>query len=248
MYLEENRVYPTPGMTITGPLANGTYPVFLWPYDIDIQLVNSVDKYLNAPIYDVGTGTPDASAYNLPALPYTYPTLNQLNIVLKCPEVVDAYNGQDVNPGKAKTPGGGFYTFAVCTGYSYFGDMTNTTFLHQYNPTVPPSYVAPPGAMYVDNFFHPEDIGTEKHRGVLWADWVWYYGTGNVWHFSHGRNGLTGTAGTSAIRGQHAAYTDGSVQFNRLTGSSLGQTASLLANSTMGYSNTAYFWATIDHH
>jgi hypothetical protein len=74
--------------------------------------------------------------------------------------------------------------------------------------------------------------------------------SGNTWHFAHGTSRLSGNTNPRAIRGPHSAYTDGSVQWNSISGTNsgiIGQGTLALNNCTMSYRTTAYFWATVDH-
>jgi prepilin-type N-terminal cleavage/methylation domain-containing protein len=130
-------------------------------------------------------------------------TLADLPAIVQCPfaQDIDAptLRGPMVLPGDT----------LVVTGYQYSGRLND-----QSNPR---------GVLV-----HPERCALAKgtHRAVLWSDALgWYAGSGMVlfppgaapawvyFHYQRGQfNGL-GFADTSPLRGQHRAWTDGSVEY-----------------------------------
>ena len=93
----------------------------------------------------------------------------------------------------------------------------------------------------------PNDVGTRAHRGVLWADSVYWYGVGRPWIFSHSNTaGLTSSPYPTEIRGQHSAYSDGSVVFNTntniLTSTNVVTTQ---PSASMSYGNKSFYWAAL---
>ncbi len=130
----------------------------------------------------------------------------------------------------------GSYDFR--TGYSYYGDIDDK--------------------QDADTILHATDVDTKSRNGIWWADTLGYWNGGH-WFYSHSTNALIDAAENSPIylRGQHTAYSDGSVIFTRLDRLSLpgqGNASAHLSWDTTatlrqgGSSNgTTYYWATVVH-
>jgi prepilin-type N-terminal cleavage/methylation domain-containing protein len=130
----------------------------------------------------------------------------------------------------------GGYDFKL--GYSYFGDIDDP--------------------QNSDTILNPSDVDSKSHCGILWADIV---GTWNAqsWFYCHSTNGTIDTYQASPIyiRGQHSAYSDGSVVFTPLTRASFPAHSDPNAHTSWdstattrqgGSSNTStYYWATLQH-
>ena len=266
MYLNDNKVYPLPCLGLTG-----TNIYFGWPYYLDASHLNIFGNYLSlknpiasraAPTDNLGPGKyPVGDSTNPLPTSAALPKWAQLPVALKAPELAQAYGdnspeGGDAS-GSAVWSAVGYYVYGA-TGYTYFGGLTEYPINAEYSllrPTaagIPVAYVpgaAPAGG--VDTFLHPEDVGTRKRRGVLWSDSLWYYSVGGVWHFVHSNKaGLTTSTFPRDIRGQHTAYTDGSVIFTRISGTNPAQlqptSVGIQGTATMCYAAKAYWWATLN--
>ena len=246
MYFSENKCYPAPGFTGT-PVPK----VFMWPYFIDANLIACESKYLNIKRVPV-LAPPTVTQAMLDADPISYPRWDELSPVFKSTEYADTFNGVATSAAQGPTLStslvyGGYYRYNV--GYMYLGRMADKT-IFDYVPISSRAPQSDPGG--TDYFPHPEDVATKGHRGVLWADQLWFYlnaTNANNWNFSHGRRGAGQEVSSPAdIRGQHVGYSDGSVIFQRINGAAvLSQTnAKLLANATMIYQKKAAFFTNLD--
>jgi prepilin-type N-terminal cleavage/methylation domain-containing protein len=269
MYLADNKVYPLPCLTYQGT-------TFLcWPYLLDGGMVNVLGTYLHVknPLPDVQTkaaaaGIPLGSANyplgyvntQVPALTAAItsggiiPTWLQLPNLYKAPEYVDVYtNSAPPGGDPAASNGydvGGYYAYNH-TGYTCFTSMSENTINNLWTVYKSPYVVgsnAQPSGSAIDTFMWPGDIGTRKHRGVLWADSIYWYGTGTAWQFTHSKkNGITSSPYPTDIRGQHSAFSDGSVVFNTNT-NALTSTSNVATqlSATMSYANKSFYWATLN--
>ena len=267
MYLTDNKVLPLPCLGLTG-----TNIYFAWPYFLDAAHLDIFGNYLKlknpiafkaAPGDELGVGNyPVGKAAQPLPTSAALPNWAQLPKSIKATELQAAYG--DTSPdggnpaGDPKWGAVGYYVYGS-TGYTYFGSLTDYPINAAYallRPTaagLPTPYVAgnaPAGGN--DVFLHPEDIGTRKRRGVLWSDSLWYYGPTGTWTFSHStKDGLTKSVYPRDIRGQHSAYTDGSVVFTRISGTNPAQLkpnvgSVIQGTATMCYDNKAYWWATLN--
>ena len=275
MYLADNKVYPLPSLGYASG-SGATSIFYCWPYQLDGGMVNVLGTYLNMknplpgaltkaaaiPVnmgsanYPLGTSIGEVGALNTAITTGgILPTWLQLPKLFKAPEFVDQYTNAAPNNGvhqgdpqtNAYEKVGGYYCYNM-TGYTCFTSMTETRVNNQFL-TSPNNYVVGSGATpggVGDTFMYPNDIGTRKHRGVLWADAIYWYGTGNPWVFAHSKkSGVTTSMYPTDIRGQHSAYSDGSVIFSSNT-NVLKATTNPQLSATMAYANKAYFWATLN--
>jgi prepilin-type N-terminal cleavage/methylation domain-containing protein len=169
-----------------------------------------------------------------PELPAT-PTSADIPLVVQCPFFVDFEFPSVHDP--LPLPG----QTCVLTGYQYTGGLGE--------PADPRGSVIPPAVV-------PNNRG--RYRGVLWSDALaWEGGTGIVflppgaasWAYFHfsgntGFNGI-GLVDTTALRGQHRAFSDGSVEYRpaaviNMDLTKRDQTASYKTGPTGGA--LAYYW------
>lgn len=267
MYLADNKVYPLPCIN-----SNPGPTVLVWPYLFDGATLNVMGNYLHLknPIPGalskaVAAGIP-LGAGDYPLLAYQsqinaaktsglVPTWGQLPKSFKAVEFVDNWGDNPLFTNAQATPDTsyspcGYYAYSH-TGYSNFTSASDRVINGLYKISRPAvDYVvgsnAAPSTSSVDTFMHPEDIGTRKHRGVLWADSVFYYGLGSNWEFAHSKKaGLTTSPNPTDIRGQHCAYSDGSVVFCTNT-NMLTSSTNVQLTATMCYKGQAFWWATLN--
>jgi prepilin-type N-terminal cleavage/methylation domain-containing protein len=269
MYLSEQRTYPFPEMETGASSAGipaGYEAVNYWPYNVTASLINEISPYLNKPLM-----TTD-STHTLP-LDVDYVGSapiggNTLSSVFFCPEAYEYWtsvNGATQMAGTSSAPagcgpyasitamvwdGGAFYKD---TGYMYWGMMGPGA---QYGPDSSGNRYM---AASTNSFPHPEDCAQKGVRGVLFSDYAYMYNYNGtlMWFFSHTRNGLPGFAQYSPLptnaRGQHVAYSDGSVQFTSVSGTnssvfSTNLSSTQATNATMIYNSGSQiiYWATLD--
>ena len=266
MYLADNKVYPLPCIN-----SNPGPTILCWPYLLDAGMLNSLGSYLHLK-NPIPGAVQKAAAAGIPLGAADYPLLtsasqmapataagvvctwSQIPSAFKAPAFVDNYgdnppfaNAQAVND-SSYSPGG-YYAYDH-TGYSNYTSMSEKTVNGLYKISRPsPDYVvgsnANPSTSAVDTFMHPDDIGTRKHRGVLWADSIWFTGIGGNWEFAHSNKaGLTSSIYPADIRGQHSCYSDGSVIFNTNT-NILKASSNVQLSATFCYKAKSFFWATL---
>ena len=253
MYYNDNKQqYIVPGVTNTGGSTSNPV-VYMWPYNIDANILASMSQYINKkPTIPLATSSITQAQLVDPTAYPAYPAWTAISPVYRNPELIDSLGG-NVDPATwgptVNTAGayGGYYRYT--TGYLYFGCMDDKTIL-----TMKPASILAPatddGAS--DYIQHPEDLATKGHRGALWADMVWYYGgsaTTPNWSFSHGKHGSASSINSpNDIRGQHVAYSDGSVIWTVINGNSKLAKADpvALGNATMRYKQSAYFFLRYD--
>ncbi len=275
MYLAENKVFPLPSLSLTSG-GGSTSVFLCWPYLFDGGMVNVLGAYLNlrnpvpnAVVKANASGIPigpgnypmfysdsQSSLVSTAIANDIIPTWLQLPKTFKAPEFVDdftntypTWGGNKGDPVvNANYDVGGYYAYNL-TGYTCFTSMTEQTVNGLFtvaNANYVPGSGANPSTSAVDSFMHPTDIGTRKHRGVLWADAVYEYGVGGTWVFAHSKkSGVTTSIYPGDIRGQHSAYSDGSVVFSSNT-NSLKVSTNPQLSATMAYADKAFFWATLN--
>ncbi len=261
MYFQANKQYPTPYIqTIAGSAPLGVTAINYWPYLFTQSYVNALNPYIGvktlATLNNTHTVSPD-SAY-LPGVSTT--SNNILSQTYFCPEVYDFWTGTSSNAAQvgpfpetgAVLEGGGCY---FASGYTYWAS-TGPNARHWAGPGS--TVVYGPGSFM--KFPHPEDIASAKHRGVILSDALyaqvspagassWYFGTRRRRSRRHRKR----RGNSKAVRGQHSAYSDGSVSFVRpsttngviLSNQIVGTTAD---GSTMYYNGAtkSVYWATLD--
>jgi type II secretory pathway pseudopilin PulG len=267
IYLNEQRTYPFPEMQTGASSTNvpaGYTGINYWPYNTFATLINALAPYLSKPIMSLN------SANTLPVdAPYINGNGNSpLSQVFMCPESYDYWSSVPTTvqlAGSSSSPsgvgpyasssgmvwaGGAFY---AKLGYMYWGMMGPGT---KYGPgTSGDKYFT----AVTNTFPHPEDCAQKTVRGVLFSDYAYMYNYSGslMWNFSHYRNGLAGYSQYSSLptnaRGQHVAYSDGSVQFTTVSGSnssvfSTNLASTQAANATFIYNSGSQiiYWATLD--
>ena len=240
-------MFPIPGATKTGGTLAAPQ-MYLWPYNIDANLIDSHMRYLSRKSVKLAPSTVTQADLEVPA--NAYPKWTDLPEIFKATDLVKAVGD---NPSYA-TQGpkvsmnsvyGGYYTYS--TGYNYFGHMTDKRMLYMTNQV---NLYPEPYDAAKDYVQHPEDIGTPQKRGALWTDSLWYYnGTGSNWVAVHTKKQSAGEVSSpNDIRGQHVGFSDGSVVFTRIAGPAvLSHTdAAIRDNCTFRYKTTAYFFTRFD--
>ena len=111
------------------------------------------------------------------------------------------------------------------TGYSYFGRLDDKP-----NPW---------------GFINkPENVANARKRGVLWADTLVYWNAPPAhFHANHAAfNGLKQGDHPQGIRGQHVGWSDGSVEWKRLTRDDVNVSVAWTKSSYFLPPSTGYFW------
>ena len=262
-YFAEQKTYPFPEMQ-TGAAAGGPAgftTVNFWPYNTYSSLINGLSPYLGKPIMTLN------STHTLPTdvdyITGSSSTDLTLSPVFMCPESYDYWSSQSRGlqiAGSGSSPsgvgpyassssmvldGGAFY---AKLGYLYWGMMgPGQKYANQYVTAT------------TNTFPHPEDCAQRRTRGVLFSDYAYMYNYNGtlMWNFSHYKNGLAGYAQYSSLptnaRGQHVAYSDGSVQFTRVSGSNsnvfntnVSSTQAANATFILNSGSQVIYWATLE--
>lgn len=202
MYLNEWRNYPPPGFG-----NNWGAGAMYWPEDIPAITVEQFQRYMRAP----ATPTPINAANTTALLAAGAMPIGKLPAVFFSPDVENTINAIGVGvlgpiSGAAQIQYNGGYNYR--TGYLYYAGMSRDGY----------------GKLKWDSNHtkipHPEDIALKTGpRAVIWADKVQYYGG---WTFNHSITGSSAAWSSqplSKLRGQHVAYSDGSVTWTYLKGS-----------------------------
>ena len=196
MYFNEWRNWPVPGISV---IDNGPpKKVNFWPNDIHATLINRVGNYLKLPrlpeplsstfTYDQFVAAGAAAGDRLPAVLYP-------------PQFLNTVPATAIGPLSDNSGFSGGYKYRP--GYLYFAGMSKNG---AFGMSMSTSFCAIP---------HPEDIAQRTGpRAVVWADQIIWYGN---WSYNHAVSNTGYNGGPlNNLRGQHVAYSDGSVVYSNL--------------------------------
>lgn len=200
MYLSEYRTYMPPGMSFVDPGS-----LNFWPEDIHATIIARFQTYLKNPITPIPlVGANTTALLNQGATPFA-----KLPAIFFSPEALNTSpnigvgNLGPIPLGGPTTISGGYQ---YRPGYLYYAGMS------------PKGFGGTPMNASKCKILHPEDLAQKNGpRAVVWSDKVQVYD--GFWTFNHSINGTSAawSAGPlKNLRGQHVAYSDGSVIFSNL--------------------------------